>query len=387
MQEDQYLIPDYYPSFACKQGACRTPCCEGWPVTISMQDYFRLLSVPCSAELRRRLDGALHLCEHPSPEAYAQICPRWDGKCPLHQEDGRCMLHAEVGEELLSAVCRLYPRGARGGGSRECSCANSCEAVVEMFLRRREPLQFVSAPLVIECPDIPRTHVFQTDGRELNIRLWLIRLMQAREIPLPRRLLRLGEALAIVDEAIVSKDFRRLDALLDGQGALPLPPAPAAGHHELLAGLTVAEALMKIIDGRSRSVHDYGEAALAFFGEGEDAFRRYAEANAALNALMPDWEVWFEHMLVNHMFFAQFPFQDRPVPLADEYLALCAVYVLLRFLCVSRAAADPRQEALADVCAAAFRLVEHTSFDRFAGPVLRELGCGDRRHLQQLLCL
>ena len=144
---------------------------------------------------------------------------------------------------------------------------------------------------------------------------------------------------------------------------------------------------MKIIDGRSRSVHDHGEAALAFFGEGEDAFCRYTGAIAALDQLMPDWEVWFEHMLVNHMFFAQFPFQDRPVPLADEYLSLCAVYVLLRFLCVSRAAADPRIEALTDVCAAAFRLVEHTSFDRFAGPVLRELGCSDATRLRQLLSL
>ena len=37
------LVPDYYPSFVCKAGACRTPCCEGWPVTMSMGDYFRLL--------------------------------------------------------------------------------------------------------------------------------------------------------------------------------------------------------------------------------------------------------------------------------------------------------------------------------------------------------
>ena len=38
--EREYLIPDYFPEFKCKIGGCRTPCCEGWAVSISMDDYF-----------------------------------------------------------------------------------------------------------------------------------------------------------------------------------------------------------------------------------------------------------------------------------------------------------------------------------------------------------
>ena len=53
MQEDQqYLAPDYYPSFRCKQGKCRAACCEGWPISVTMNDYFTLLGVECSPELR-----------------------------------------------------------------------------------------------------------------------------------------------------------------------------------------------------------------------------------------------------------------------------------------------------------------------------------------------
>ena len=135
MEEDQtYLVPDYFPAFRCKMGACRRACCEGWPVTITMTDYFRLLGADCSPDLRRRIDCALHLAPHPSPEGYAQITPRYDGQCPLRHEDGRCALHAELGEESLALVCRLYPRGIRQGEALECSCANSCEAVPEMLL-------------------------------------------------------------------------------------------------------------------------------------------------------------------------------------------------------------------------------------------------------------
>ena len=113
MQEDQYLVPDYFPYFSCKMGACRHACCEGWPISFSMTDYFKLLSVDCSPDLRRKLDCAMHLAPHPTPEGYAQISPRWDGQCPMRLPDGRCALHAELGDGMLAAVCRLYPRGVR----------------------------------------------------------------------------------------------------------------------------------------------------------------------------------------------------------------------------------------------------------------------------------
>ena len=93
----EFLVPDYMPDYACKQGACRSACCEGWPISFTMDDYFRLLGLPCSPELRRRLDGSMQLALHPTPEEYAQITPRYDGQCPMRMVDGRCMLHAELG--------------------------------------------------------------------------------------------------------------------------------------------------------------------------------------------------------------------------------------------------------------------------------------------------
>ncbi len=389
MQEDQaYLVPDYYPHFLCKMGACRTPCCEGWPISVTMQDYFRLLSAPCSPELRRKLDGALHLCDHPMPEQYAQICPRWDGQCPLHMADGRCQLHAELGEELLSAVCRLYPRGVRTGEDQEASCANSCEAVVEMLLTRSEPLRFIPHAVVHGLPDAPPPiHYFHTGGRGQEIRLWLIAQLQRREYPLPRRMLLLGEALMAVDHALTARDDARLEALLSGREPVHVPESITAGHDQLLAGLDAAEKMMAIIDRRSRSVHDYGEAALAFFGQGEAAFARYTEAAERFSAVVPEWETWLEHLLVNHMFFAQFPFQDRPVSLRDEYFALCTVYVLLRFLLLGWTAEHPTRQAAVDVCATAFRLIDHTDFDQIAAPILHQIGCEDWMQLRQLLCL
>ena len=98
-----------------------------------------------------------------------------------------------------------------------------------------------------------------------------VTIMPLRNTVMPRRMLRLGHALQAMDAALAARDEARVDALLSGREALPAPLLPAAGHDHLLSGLETAEKLMDIIDGRSRSVHDYGEAALAYFGQGETA--------------------------------------------------------------------------------------------------------------------
>ena len=385
--EEPYLVPDYFPAFSCKMGACRRPCCEGWPISVSMKDYFRLMGVECSPELRRRLDGGLHLSLHPTPDAYAQILPRYDGVCPLHMEDGRCLLHAECGGDALAAVCRLYPRGVRNGEDRECSCANSCEAVIELLLHRPEPLGFISVTHDFVLPDMPpRKHHFNTAGREQAIRLWLFRQLQRREYPLPQRLLLLGQALHAMEDALSAQDSAQVGALLSGEVVIPAPELPLPSRETLLRGLAAVEGMLAALDQRSNSIREYGEEALQYLTDG-DAYARYEAATARLEAILPQWETWLEHLLVNHMYFVQFPFQDRPVPLKDEYLSLVAVYALLRCLLVGCLAEQGDEVHAVDVAAAAFRLVDHTAFDLYAAPLLKELGCNDWAHIRLLVSL
>lgn len=387
----EFLVPNYYPQFSCKMGDCRHPCCEGWPISFTMTDYFHLLSVDCSSELRVRLDCALHLAEHPSPQSYAQIQPRYDGKCPMHLSDGRCQLHAELGEGALAAVCRLYPRGVRSqkrGLGAECSCANSCEAVLELLLKRDAPLGFRKLPLELEIPEGGECrNFFETMNRETEIRLWFISFLQRREYPLPQRILFLGEALKAMDDALGARDAKRVDALLTGAENIRVPETVQAGQEQLRFGLTVAEGMLAIMDERSESIREYGRETLAYFGDDGQDYHRYICAHAHFEKQIPNWQNWFEHMLVNHMFFTQFPFQDRPVDLRDEFLALCAVYILLRFLCVGYLANRDDSNSAVDVAAAAFRLITHTEFDRYAAPILREQGCEDRMQLRRILCL
>lgn len=382
-----FLVPDYFPRFACKMGACRTACCTGWPVTVSQENYFRLLGVDCSPELRRRLDCGLRPVDYPTPEEYARFEHRWDGQCAARLPDGRCAIHAELGEDILADVCRLYPRGVRlEEEGYECSCANSCEAVVEAFFAHPAPMRFVEHTMTMALPTPPSREVnFETLGRARDIRLYLISLMQERALPLPARLARLGAALDALATIMPARDTAALDALLAGKTPLPLPAPPAIDDAHLRDGLAIAEEMLAALNASSDSIRDIGERALAYFGEGEGAAARYRTAHDAFVYRFPAWESWVEHLLVNHMFFAQFPYEDRPETVHDEFIALCVTYAILRFLLLG-AAPQTREEA-ADIAAALFRLVEHSNFDRLALRLMRRLGCVTPERLWELISL
>ena len=385
----EYLVPDYFPGFQCKIGACRHSCCEGWAISVTMPDYFKLLGLPCSAELRRRIDIALHLYDYPTQEKYAQISPRYDGNCGMRLPDGRCGLQAELGEEALSEVCRLYPRGIRTDGGYEASCANSCEAVLERLIHHAAPMEFIRIPLTLKAPPAGERKIFfETFGREWQIRHYFIRLMQTRSQTLPVRLLILRQALAEVQKAMNDKDEDGLLKILRQTPEANIKENDMDKYaSDLHYGLKVAEEMLAEIRARSRSVHDYGEAALRWFGTEAEALDQYNLARSRFEALLPNWEIAFEQMLVNHIFFERFPFQDRPMDLEDEFLGFAALYTLLRFLCFGWLAEHPSEAAFIDLCAATFRFISHTSFDVYASDLLKRLGCTELRQVAGLLQL
>jgi len=175
---------------------------------------------------------------------------------------------------------------------------------------------------------------------------------------------------------LTAHDFNALDDLLSGKTDILVPEL----NDSKSTALDTVRQLLIRLDDLSDSIRDYGRMALRRF-DCEGALSEEAIANR-LSQASPHWEAWFENMMVNHMYFSQFPFQDRPVSLKDETVALYAVYVLLRFLAIG--AGDGTHECMADIAAALFRLVDHTAFDRFAVPILKQI-CGDSPVLKLLM--
>ena len=385
----EFLMPDYYPAFQCKMGACRRACCEGWPVSVTMENYFRLLGVSCAPDLRRRLDTALHLAPHPDTERYAVISPRWDGNCPLRAEDGRCALQLELGEEALADVCRLYPRGVRSeNGAYECSCSCSCEGVLELLLRRPGPIRFLRKTLTTLVPGSAERHIFfDTFGHESELRQLYADILQDDSHPLSERLSVLGEVLSRTEQALAAHSADAVERLLSAPLPAPLFLPADVTEDQLLFGLSAAEGMLGLLDEKSESIRSFGEQALSYFRAASDPLEAYRAADAHFSALLPNWEEFFSKMLVNHNFFVRFPFQDRPEGMIDEFCALCCIYGLLRFLSLGVMAEEDDLSRAIDVCAAAFRLIDHTDFDRNALYLLHRHDCVTQERLTDLISL
>ena len=153
MSYKTYTAPEYYKRFSCKCGKCRNTCCGGWGISLTMSEYYRLIGLDCSPELRLKLDCAFYRPENPSPERFALINRRFDGKCPLQRDDGLCGIQKECGEDVISSVCRYYPRSIKNTAPPECCCSSSCEAVIELLLNIKTPLRFESLSLNFEIPE------------------------------------------------------------------------------------------------------------------------------------------------------------------------------------------------------------------------------------------
>ena len=339
-----FWMPDYFPSFSCKMGACRTACCTGWQVSISLENYFALIGTDCSMDLRRKMDCALKPVDYPDEGKYAVIQPNYFGDCPLRLEDGRCGLQVELGEDILPDICRLYPRGVRRTerGYEICRAA-SCEAVPEMLLHKDEPISFIEREWAMKLPPMPAEAL-----GDPAVRMEKIKAVQDRTRPLA---LRLGSLGGIVPEQTSERTLTALWELLLSLGE----------HSDSLAPFV------------ERAAANLAQRPLS------DA---YAEARSAFESAFPMWETFFEHLLVNHMFFTRYPYSESGMQEHHRFASLVTVYAAVRMLSALCTANDHSEEVLTDAVAAAFRLIDHTDFDRTALHLLGKHGlAGDLAEL------
>jgi len=378
-----YTVPDYYPDFHCKAGACRHPCCVGWDIDISMKEYFHLLGMDCSPELRRKLDTAFRFPESPSEGSYAKISPRWNGDCPLRRENGYCALQCECGERALPAVCRYYPRTPASEYMYHCVCANSCEAVLELLMEKQAPLTFIKQNMTFQIEDEVAHHtdamakVFPAVGRAC------VRILQDRTRPLSRRLQLLGDLTRVMDVPYGQNNASGLRAVL--------PFASVAGNAEQSApkevstDIELTEALKIIRDHLCELERDIPQlredakttrALLMITPEGEiskDSVRIWRTLTARMDRLFPEREHFLENVLINHICHDDYPFTTGVRTMWECHVALCMLYALLQVTTVCSVAGrtDTADDAPAseqdriryiDTAAQLFRLAEHTSF-------------------------
>lgn len=372
-----FTVPDYYPDFACKIGGCRSCCCRGWEISVTLGEYLRMLGLEVSPELRRKLDCAFRPAETPDEFKYAYINKGFTGDCPLHESDGRCGLQRECGEDVLTSVCRYYPRSPKVRYADECSCANACEGVLELLMSRREPIGFIEMPITFVMPEAEYTHSAVQTEAYTALRKLIIGIIQDRTHTLPQRLLRVGTLCSNINQnsgfapenAVIcdfDRDFRDAELYRDDARAL-----------------NIMTEFVKEFDSKSDSLAKYGESALDLIANGGD----YDRARELLYSKFPDFDIYMEQILVNHIFYTTFPYSDAHESASSDFHSLCAAYALLRFLAAAHAEDIKNRDDLVDIYASAFRLIECSNFDRRSAAWLHTYAHDNEKDISCLLSI
>ncbi len=197
----------------------------------------------------------------------------------------------------------------------------------------------------LDIENLSSSEKHDDETARLEIRMALIRIMQDRTKKIPSRLLDIGRELKVNHEA--------METIVSAENSLQLEVA-----------------IVKELDEHSNALREYGERALEFFSKGDG---QYVIAASRFESNFPDYEIRFENILVNQMFFSQFPFGMNSNSACCEFMGLYVTYILMRFLCIGNLVEEPSDERFVDLCAALFRLVSHTDFGRTVTAILSSI--------------
>ncbi|MPM75389.1 hypothetical protein SDC9_122381 [bioreactor metagenome] len=281
--------------------------------------------------------------------------------------NGYCMLHADRGPCSLPKICKLYPRAIRKGYIPECVCSCSCEKVVELLISSTAPLTFSSEQITIDPSDIP-TCSYVLEGYKRDILYHCIGIMEDRSLKIKDRIIEIGKY-------ITDKTGVQLEMYPD-----------IFCFSSFSYSFIYAIKLISILGNVSRELKAYGFMCLKYLGVNTDkldeytipdqteleyASHKYTEALSHLETVLPDYPLYFEKILVNHMFYENFPFSDPKESPANTFVSFCAVYSLIKLTTACYMNDKSEKDDFTDSVSGIMHFIEHTSFYMNAEVIFR----------------
>lgn len=258
-----------------------------------------------------------------------------------------------------------FPRGPRKDYNLECSCSNSCEKVIELLLQDNEAISFEEKLLTFDINslglNIPEN---KKDMYKKTSNLCYL-LINNRNLFLPIRIVLLGRILEGIQISIdnnlsINYDSIKIDFKINDYNI----------KKDINYSYTIQKKLLLHFSKKSPSIKPYTEQVLKYL-ESSDEIEQYLKAKQHFYEVFKDPEIMFEKILVNHMFFNQFPFSQKYSNLMDEFKSLCGVFMFIKFISICYMADKTNLEDFVDVISASFRLISHSNFDQNVSLLLK----------------
>lgn len=329
MTKKLWIETDYFSKFKCKADKCKRCCCSGWVIPVSKKEYYKLLTLDCSKQLADKIESCFVAPDFPTEERYRIIAPNYLGNCPMLDENGLCMIHSELGPQVLAQVCNSYPRSLKKVNDvYKANCSNSCEAVIELLLQE-DKLTFKA----VESNNDPNIYL-NTKQDLTTLVLYLTQIIQDRNYPINKRIEKIVNYLN-------EDDTNKIDSL--------------SAFKQVLNFVSTVSVNSQIYD-------EFKDKLTSRYTLDEDGLKKYKQDEKQFEANYPNWMIYFENVIVNHLYYMDIPYVDSRINPKDCTEGLCLGYGLIKIICSCLTADDHSIENLVYVISDIFHLVEHTPF-------------------------
>jgi hypothetical protein len=377
----QQFHPDFWNEFACKRGDCRRICCRDWEIRLTKNEFQAKTSYQYGPEcyglaksLRRNPDSV-------GDEDYALCAMRPDGFCSLLTETGLCAWRGQTGEGLC-ATCSDFPDSYVSFVEDEYVFPFlSCEAVLELLLKKIEPIRLVSESTFRRSDhhfaSIGKTHFERRPLLALypNLLRWGLAILQDRRFSLDDRMVLLAHAMSLVDWMEKSRrtgdlpeamerflQTENLKRILHGMNKCPIGPKAllAVNGHCLLPLLDVPayrENARAILDGLGIQLVEMGENGRIQYGLGVVDTHKLLQRKADLGAFLERKQNFLEHVILCEYLRSMVPITAPNVWDSFRFFNIC--YALLKGALYGSFQSSPDDDMLVDILVIVHRMFVH----------------------------
>ncbi len=299
-----YTIPDYYHEFSCIAGECEDTCCAGWQIVADEAALKKYKKV--TGSFRKRLRRSINWKEGTFKQDKNK-------RCAFLNDENLCDMYTALGEKSLCRTCKMYPRHVEEFEDvREMTLSVSCPEVARILLGKKEPVRFLTyeSNKEEEYDDFdPFLYSKLVDARKV-----MIDILQDRDKKLD---LRVGLVLAIAHDLQVRvkrEDIFSIDDVFEKyqtEKAVQFVEAKLSEdeNYAFIKKMFRNQYLMErlrddwephLLEAESLLYGDIG------CSDSEEQCTKYKEQytknkqefHTWLNTHMPDYEIWYEQLLV-----------------------------------------------------------------------------------------
>lgn len=334
---------NYYKDFKCKCSNCRNTCCKYWNIAIGLDEYLKFVGLDCDSEMRKKLDVSFSIVPHTTPNRYATINLDLDGNCLLLDNKGLCGLQKSLGIKNIPSVCNQYPRQVRENDlSREFSMTNSCEEVIELLYSYDKPI-FLEEVNSNDSNLIVSKNLLSTE--EVSFRNEIISIFQSAGSNIETKFSKINNLFYKYDQSVGFLNFNEVFFM------------------KLIE-------LTEVTLGKSIFLMEYENNVLKMFNNTK-GYSLFLEKSNEFFRENSKYELWLENILINHIFYANFPFLDKRESFYITGFSLQFVYKYILIMVLANKGTT--LESIVDIIAFCFRKIEHSNFYYNIGVIITEV--------------